>query len=90
VRASTSIALIEELWAFTDDRIAVRFAYQYRNEKGQWFRLWQRELAVRQQRPHSRTPRHINDLAISEAERVFHWEQGRRPDAHPGLTGLHR
>jgi len=81
--------LIKELWAFTDNRIAVRFAYEWRNASGHWFRSYGNEnwefnsdgLMV---------SRHasINDLAISEATRKFRWALGRRPDDHPGLSDL--
>ena len=81
--------LIKELWAFTDDRIAVRFAYEYRDAAGDWFRAYGNEnwafaasghMAVRLAS--------INDLAIAEAERLFRWPQGRRPDDHAGLSDL--
>lgn len=81
--------LIKELWAYTENRIAVRFAYEWHNADGQWFRsygnenwefapdgLMQRRIA------------NINDLAISEGERKLHWPIGRRPDDHPGLSDL--
>lgn len=81
--------LIKELWAFDTHRIAVRFAYEWRDEAGQWFRSYGNEnwefdangyMAVR----HAS----INDLAITEQERKFHWPQGRRPDDHPSLSDL--
>jgi nuclear transport factor 2 (NTF2) superfamily protein len=81
--------LIKELWAFTDNRIAVRFAYEWRDDAGNWFRSYGNEnwefdanglMAVRFAS--------INDLPIPEAERKFHWPQGRRPDDHPGLSAL--
>jgi nuclear transport factor 2 (NTF2) superfamily protein len=81
--------LIKELWAFTDNRIAVRFAYEWHDEAGQWFRSygnenWEfAENGLMQRRFAS-----INDLEINEAERLFHWELGRRPDDHPSLTEL--
>lgn len=81
--------LIKELWAFTDDRIAVRFAYEYHDDKGQWFRAYGNENwqfdpnGLMQLRIAS-----INDLAISDNERLFRWPQGRRPDDHPGLSKL--
>ena len=81
--------LIKELWAFTENRIAVRFAYESHNETGQWFRSygnenWQfREDGLMQIRLAS-----INDLAIKESERKYRWTLGRRPDDHPGLTDL--
>lgn len=81
--------LIKELWAFDGNRIAVRFAYESHDAAGQWFRSYGNEnwefdenglMAVR----HAS----INDLAIAESERLFHWPLGRRPDDHPGLSDL--
>ncbi len=81
--------LIKEVWAFHDTRIAVRFAYEWHDAAGQWFRSygnenWEFDAAGLMQQRHAS----INDLAISEAERKFHWPQGRRPDDHPGLSDL--
>ena len=81
--------LIKELWAFEGDRIAVRFAYEWHDAEGNWFRSYGNENwefdahGLMKFRFAS-----INDLAISEAERKFHWPQGRRPDDHPGLSEL--
>ncbi|MES2675215.1 MAG: nuclear transport factor 2 family protein [Pseudomonadota bacterium] len=81
--------LIKELWAFADNRIAVRFAYEWHNANGQWFRSYGNEnwefdeLGLMQLRYAS-----INDLAINESERKFHWPLGVRPEAHPGLSDL--
>ena len=81
--------LIKELWAFADNHIAVRFAYEWHNAEGQWFRSygnenWEfNELGLMQKRYAS-----INDLPIDESDRLFHWSQGRRPDDHPGLSDL--
>ena len=81
--------LIKELWAYSDNRIAVRFAYEYRDAKGNWFRAYGNENwefaadGLMQKRYAS-----INDLPIKEEERLFHWPQGRRPDEHPGLSEL--
>lgn len=81
--------LIKDLWAFEGQRIAVRFAYEWRDSDGQWFRAYGNEnwefdaqgyMAVR----HAS----INDLPIRPEERLFHWPQGRRPDEHPGLSAL--
>lgn len=81
--------LIKELWAFDTHRIAVRFAYEWRDEAGQWYRSYGNEnwefdaqgyMALR----HAS----INDLPIAEHERLFHWPQGRRPDDHPSLSDL--
>jgi len=81
--------LIKELWAFTDNRIAVRYAYEWHDDSGNWFRSygnenWEfAENGLMQNRFAS-----INDLPITEAERKFRWPQGRRPDEHPGLSEL--
>jgi hypothetical protein len=81
--------LIKELWAFDGDRIAVRFAYEYRDDSGQWYRAYGNENwefdagGIMHHRYAS-----INDVAISESDRLFHWPQGRRPDDHPGLSDL--
>ena len=81
--------LIKELWAFDGDRIAVRFAYEWHDDSGNWFRsygnenwefdadgLMKRRLAC------------INDLPIKEADRKYRWPLGRRPDDHPSLSDL--
>lgn len=79
--------LIKELWAYVGNRIAVRYAYEYRDDGGRWFRAYGNEnwefdangyMAVR----HAS----INELPIREDERKFHWPLGRRPDEHPGLS----
>ncbi len=81
--------LIKELWTFAGNRIAVRFAYEWRDDAGNWFRdygneNWEfDERGLMQRRIAS-----INDLAVAEADRKFHWPLGRRPDDHPGLTEL--
>jgi nuclear transport factor 2 (NTF2) superfamily protein len=81
--------LIKELWAFTGNRIAVRFAYEWHDDSGQWFRSygnenWEfNELGLMQRRFAS-----INDLPIRAEDRKFHWPLGRRPDDHPGLSDL--
>ena len=81
--------LIKELWAFTDTRIAVRFAYEWHDDSGSWFRSYGNEnwefdaVGVMQRRFAS-----INDLPINEADRKYHWPLGRRPDDHPGLSEL--
>jgi nuclear transport factor 2 (NTF2) superfamily protein len=81
--------LIKEVWAFSDDRIAVRFAYEWRDESGQWFRSYGNENWEFDERGEMRV-RHasINDLPIAEGDRLFHWPLGRRPDDHPGLSEL--
>lgn len=81
--------LIKELWAFTGNRIAVRFAYEWHDDSGNWFRshgnenwefdgegLMRRRLAS------------INDAPIAQSDRKYHWPLGRRPDDHPGLSDL--
>jgi nuclear transport factor 2 (NTF2) superfamily protein len=81
--------LIKELWAFRENRIAVRFAYEWHDDSGDWFRsygnenwefdadgLMRRRLAC------------INDAPIAAADRLFHWPLGRRPDGHRGLSDL--
>lgn len=81
--------LIKEVWAFTGDRIAVRFAYEFHDAQGDWFRAhgneqWEfDENGLMKRREAS-----INDVPISEASRLFRWTLGRRPDEHPGLTEL--
>ncbi len=81
--------LIKEIWAHGENRIAVRFCYEYHDEQGQWYRAhgnenWEFDadgyMAVR----HAS----INDVPIAEGDRLFHWPQGPRPDDHPGLTAL--
>ena len=81
--------LIKELWAFTENRIAVRFAYEWHDDSGNWFRSYGNENwefnpdGLMQRRYAS-----INDLPIQETERKYHWPLGRRPDGHPGLSQL--
>ena len=81
--------LIKEIWAHDSHRIAVRFAYEWKDENGQWFRSygnenWEFEDNGLMRKRYAS----INDLAISENERLFHWPQGRRPDDHPSLSEL--
>lgn len=81
--------LIKELWAWTENRIAVRFAYEWHDEAGQWFRAFGNENW--EFAPDGRMRRRIasiNDMPISAASRFFHWPLGRRPDDHLGLTEL--
>ena len=81
--------LIKELWAFHGARIAVRFAYEWHDEEGNWFRSYGNEnwefadSGLMRRRLAS-----INDLAISETDRQYFWPIGRRPDGHPGLSEL--
>ena len=82
--------LIKELWAFTENRIAVRFAYEWHDDSGQWFRSygnenWEFDAHGYMQRRIAS----INDLAIGEAERRYRWPApGPRPAGHPGLSDL--
>jgi nuclear transport factor 2 (NTF2) superfamily protein len=81
--------LIKELWACAGNRIAVRFAYEWHDDSGHWYRSFGNENW--EFTPHgymSRRYASINDLPISAAERKFHWSLGRRPDEHPGLSDL--
>ena len=81
--------LIKELWAFTDDRIAVRFAYEWRDDSGQWYRAYGNENWEFDENGYmKRRIASINDMPIAESERKYHWPQGRRPDDHPGLSEL--
>jgi nuclear transport factor 2 (NTF2) superfamily protein len=81
--------LIKELWAFTDNRIAVRFAYEWRDDSGQWYRSYGNEnWEFNAEGYMQRRLASINDLPIREAERKFHWPLGRRPDEHPSLSDL--
>ncbi len=81
--------LIKELWAFTENRIAVRFAYECHDDSGQWYRSygnenWEFDVAgVMKTRYAS-----INDLPIKEGDRLYHWPLGVRPNDHPGLSDL--
>jgi hypothetical protein len=82
--------LIKEIWAHSENRIAVRFAYEYRNEAGSWFRAYGNENWEFDENGLMKT-RHasINDIAIQESERLFHWDRSApRPADHPGLTEL--
>ena len=88
-RAELDYRLIKELWAFTGHRIAVRFAYEWHDDSGSWFRSYGNEnWAFDAQGFMRRRIASINDLPIAEAERKFHWPLGRRPDEHPGLSEL--
>jgi uncharacterized protein len=81
--------LIKELWAFNDNRIAVRFAYEWHDDSGHWYRSYGNENWEFD--PHGFMQRRIasiNDLPILESERKYHWPLGRRPDDHPPLTDL--
>ena len=81
--------LIKEVWAWHDNRIAVRFAYEWRDDSGHWFRSYGNEnwefddAGLMRRRLAS-----INDLPIAASERRYHWALGRRPDDHPSLSEL--
>jgi uncharacterized protein len=87
--AELDYRLIKEFWAFDGNRIAVRFAYESHDASGQWHRAYGNENWEFDDAGLSRI-RHasINDIAIREEDRLFHWPLGRRPDGHPGLTEL--
>ena len=81
--------LIKELWAYEDNRIAVRFAYEWHNDNDEWFRSygnenWEFDQNGLMQRRYAS----INDLPIKESDRQFYWPLGRRPDDHSGLSDL--
>src|SRR5690348_16786997 len=81
--------LIKELWAFHDDRIAVRFAYEWHDDSGNWFRSYGNENWEFDERGLMRRRlASINDLPIGENGRKYHWLLGRRPDDHPSLSDL--
>jgi len=81
--------LIKELWAFHQNRIAVRFAYEWHDDLGSWFRSYGNENWEFDENGYmQRRIASINDLPISENERKYHWPLGRRPDDHSGLSAL--
>ena len=81
--------LIKEVWTYAENRIAVRFAYEWRDDSGHWFRSYGNEnWEFDEHGLMRRRIASINDHPIEESERRFHWPQGRRPDDHPGLTDL--
>lgn len=81
--------LIKELWATVGNRIAVRFAYEWHDDSGQWFRSYGNEnWEFNDQGFMMRRFASINDLPIKPSERKFFWDMGRRPDEHPGLSDL--
>jgi nuclear transport factor 2 (NTF2) superfamily protein len=88
-RKELEYRLIKELWAFEGDHIAVRFAYEWKDDSGNWYRSYGNENwefdsdGLMRARFAS-----INDLPIQEPERKYHWPLGRRPDDHPGLSDL--
>jgi nuclear transport factor 2 (NTF2) superfamily protein len=81
--------LIKELWGFRINRMAVRFAYEWRDDRGSWFRSYGNELwEFEDNGLMRRRIASINDLPIGEPQRLFRWPLGRRPDLHPGLSDL--
>jgi nuclear transport factor 2 (NTF2) superfamily protein len=81
--------LIKELWAFRDNRIAVRFAYEWHDDSGSWFRSYGNENWEFDEQGLMRLRiASINDLPIKESERKYFWALGRRPDEHPSLSDL--
>lgn len=81
--------LAKEVWAFSDNRIAVRFAYEWHDDAGQWFRSYGNEnWEFNEQGLMQRRMASINDLPIKESDRKYHWALGRRPDDHPSLSEL--
>jgi nuclear transport factor 2 (NTF2) superfamily protein len=81
--------LIKELWAFNDNRISVRFVYEFRDDLNCWFRAYGNEnWEFDDDGLMGRRYASINDLSITEVERKFRWPLGRRPDDHPGLSEM--
>ena len=81
--------LIKEVWAFRDNRIAVRFAYEWHDDSGNWFRSYGNENWEFDEKGLMRVRlASINDLPIEAGDRKYHWLLGRRPDDHPGLSEL--
>jgi len=81
--------LIKELWAYENDRIAVRFAYEWHDDSGNWYRSYGNENWEFDEEGLMRLRlASINDLPIRESERKYHWPLGRRPDDHAGLSAL--
>ncbi|HEY7099158.1 MAG TPA: nuclear transport factor 2 family protein [Terriglobales bacterium] len=88
-RKELDYRLIKELWAFEGNHIAVRFAYEWHDDSGHWYRSygnenWEFDADGLMRVRHAS----INDLPIKESDRKFHWELGRRPDDHPALSDL--
>ena len=81
--------LIKEIWTYRENRIAVRFCYEWRDDAGSWYRAYGNENWEFDERGlMRRRVASINDVPIKQEERKFHWPQGRRPDDHPGLSEL--
>jgi nuclear transport factor 2 (NTF2) superfamily protein len=87
--AELEYRLIKEVWAFHDSRVAVRFAYEWHDRSGQWYRSYGNENWEFDEEGLMRVRiASINDESISESERLYRWPLGRRPDDHPGLSHL--
>ncbi len=81
--------LVKELFAFDGNRIGVRYAYEYRNDEGEWYRAYGNENWIFDEEGLMKERyAAINDVPIREDQRLFRWPQGRRPDDHPGLSDL--
>lgn len=81
--------LIKELWCHSENQIAVRFAYEWHDDSGQWFRSYGNEnWAFDEQGLMKRRHASINDLFIEKGDRLFHWDTGPRPQGHPSLSDL--
>ena len=81
--------LFKEIWAYTENRIAVRFAYEWHDDSGHWYRSYGNEnWEFNDDGLMARRFASINDLPIQESDRKYHWPLGRRPDGHPGLSDL--
>ena len=88
-RKELDYRLIKELWAFHENRVAVRFAYEWHDDSGNWFRSYGNEnWEFDPDGLMARRFASINDLPINESERKYFWPLGRRPDEHPGLSDL--
>ncbi len=88
-RKELDYRLIKELWAFSGNRIAVRYAYEWHDDSGHWFRSYGNEnweFAADGRMSHRHAS--LNDLPITEEDRLFRWPLGQRPDDHPGLHSL--
>jgi uncharacterized protein len=89
-KAEIDYRLIKEVWAFHENRIAVRFAYEWHDDSGRWFRSYGNEnWEFDENGLMRRRLASINDLQIQDGDRKFHWPLGRRPDDHPTLSELH-
>ncbi len=88
-RREQDYRLIKEVWAFTGNRIAVRFAYEFHDQDQRWFRAHGNEQwEFNEEGLMHRREASINDVPIEEADRLFKWPLGPRPEGHPGLTEL--